>query len=220
MSQENLRKVGRGSLATLLQYQFVDSTAMLAPFHWIFSAFETTISGMEDETSLLARLYLSGLTYLGLGRVVTWGRDLSRKKMQMAERSERLQGFHDATYVGLVNIPIAIGLYLSAGETDLKKIAIGTAAGAVTGMLSGPLVGGSIDVYRDLAGIERCKRNWYPQYVNALSARTKKWVAAGITAAGIGAMCAVYASTPDRLEYEWIWPEATLEEVVNSETFR
>lgn len=188
-------------IARNLKYHIVDSTALLTPSSPFFCAFETMGAGMSDDVSLNTRFYIAGLTYSGLGWLVSKGRDFSRKMFNITgAASEKIQQMHDSLYLAATNIPLSIGLYTAAGETDIKKIAAGTAFSIAFGLFMGPMVGYSIDAYRDLTGLESCERRTYPHCVRQLPSRTKKALAAGLVAAAIGTMGLIYWATPNRHE--------------------
>lgn len=184
-----------------LKYHIVDSTALLASSHPIFSAFETMVVGMSDDVSINAKVYLTGLTYAGLGYITSRGRDLSRRLFNITDKTkERIQSLHDSAYLAAINLPLGIGLYTLAGETDIKKITIGTGIGMTFGAFMGPWVGYAIDSYRDLTGLKTCERRVYPNIIRNLRPRTKKCLAVVLTAASIGAMGLIYSLTPDNSE--------------------
>lgn len=75
------------------KYHLVDTTAACAATNPIFSAFETEVSGMSDETSIKARLIITGASYfLLMGSALSRGRDLYRKVFKVKDNiSERAQ---------------------------------------------------------------------------------------------------------------------------------
>lgn len=181
-----------------LKYHVVDSTALLASSHPIFSTIDTMVAGMSDDVSINARLCITGLTYAGLGWVVGRGRDLSRKLFNITNKTrERTQQIHDSLYLATINLPLGVGLYVAAGETDIKKIAIGTGMGMLFGAFMGPWVGYAIDSFRDLTGLDECQRRLYPNFIRNLKPRVKKELAVALTVASVGLMSMVYALTPN-----------------------
>lgn len=181
-----------------LKYHVVDSTALLTLSHPFFTAFETMIAGMSTDISMNTRLYITGLTYLGLGYLTGKGRDFSRKTFNITDKTkERIQFIHDSVYLAAINLPISAGLYFAAGETDLEKIAIGTGMGIAFGAVMGPGVGYVIDAYRDLTGLKKCERWAYPKAIRNLNSKIKKGLAIALTAVSIGLMGLVYSLSPD-----------------------
>ena len=189
----------KGDLVEQLKYHAVDSTALLFSTHPIFAAFETLCAGMTDDVSINSRLYITALTYAGLGCAVGKGRAFSRKLFNIVDKTkEKIQYLHDSLYMAAINVPLGVGIYLAAGETDPKKIAIGTAIGVAFGATTGPLAGYCIDVGEDLAGIKPCERRTYPEFVKKQRPKVKKGIAAALIAVSISLMSLVYALTPDR----------------------
>jgi hypothetical protein len=181
-----------------LKFHVVDSTALLAASHPFFSAFEKIVAGMSNDVSLNTRIYITGLTYAGLGYVMGKGRDISRNLFNITNKTkEKIQQIHDSVYLASINLPLSVGLYTVAGETDIDKIVIGTGVGMGFGAFMGPWVGYAIDSYRDLTGLEKCERRAYPQVIRNLKPKTKKGLAGALTVASVGAMGLIYLMTPD-----------------------
>ncbi len=175
----------------------VDSTALLAASSPVFCAFETMIAKMSNDVSLHTRLYVMALTYAGLGYAIGKGRDMSRKIFNITQETrERFQQIHDSLYLSAINIPLSAGLYAASGETDIKKIAAGTISAVIFGALLGPLIGYSMDVYRDLTELSKCERRAYPEIIRGLRPRLKKALAVSLTAASISSMALVYSFNP------------------------
>lgn len=184
-------------LKDIAKCHIVDSTAMLAVSSPIFCAFETMIAKMTNEVSLNTRMYITGLTYAGLGLLLGKGRDISRKYFGIKnDTKERFQQIHDSLYLAATNIPLSVSLYALAGETDLKKIAIGTGSSVVFGAVMGPLIGYSIDIYRDLTGIRKYERRFYPEIIRNLRPNLKKALAVALTAASVSSIALVYSLNP------------------------
>ncbi len=182
-----------------LKYHVVDSTALLAESTPIFAAFETGLAGMSDEISMNARLFAAGLTYLGgMGYAYAKGRDLSRKLFKIKDTTkEKIQSFHDAAYLGAFNLVAAPAIYLIVGARDPKEIAIGTASAIALGVVNGAPMGYAVDLFRDLTGLKECERPSYPNILKKQKSRTKKGLAALLTAGAIALTAGVYALTPN-----------------------
>src|SRR3989344_4326364 len=107
-ARENKRNIVR-KVKDNLTYHLVDSTALLAESTPIFAAFETGLAGMSDEISMNARLFATGLTYLGgMGIAYSKGRDFYRKIFKITDKTrERVQSLNDAAYTGLFNLAVA-----------------------------------------------------------------------------------------------------------------
>lgn len=187
----------------ILKQHFVDSTAMLTVSNPMFTSVELFVlrmfdKGMTTDVSLNSKLLAAGLTYTGLGLVVSKGREYSRKLFNITEKTkERYQLLHDAAYIAATNIPISAGIYLASGEKDMEKIVLGSFFSVFLGMGMGPFMGGSIDIFRDLTGIEECKRKFYPDYIKNLGSKSKKAVAGLLVGAAVGSMALMYHFNPN-----------------------
>ena len=87
-------------------------------------------------------------------------------------------------------------MYLVSGETDFKKVAIGTGINVAVSPLAGIIMGYSIDGFRDLTGLEDSER--IPELVKKQKPSIKKSLAAILTAASIGLTAGIYSLTPDK----------------------
>jgi len=198
-------------IKNVLKYHIVDSTALLTFSNPIFSVMETIVSGMSDAESIKSRESIAGLTYLGLGYLYGKGRDLSRKIFKINDQTkEKIQYVHDAVYSAAFNAALSPLIYhFLAGVDDPRKIALGTMSTIGYSLLLGAPMGYSVDVLRDLTGLKKCERKSYQQIIQNKSSKTKKFIAAGLIAASIAAMAAVYSLTPDKTH---IQQSQTLEE--------
>ncbi len=177
----------------------VDSTALVACSHPLFAAYETQVAGMSDEVSFGARLTVTIFTYAGLGYVIGKIRDKSRKIFKISDQAkEGIQQLHDSLYLAAINIPLSLGVYGVAGETDWKKIGIGTAMSVIYGLVLGGWTGYSIDAYRDMTGIKENNRKLYPKAIKNRSPKTKKTLAIGFTLVSIAATLGVYEANSEQ----------------------
>lgn len=161
---------------TNLKSHVIDSTAMLAESTPIFAAFETGFAGMSDETSMNARLFAVGLTYLGgMGIAYSKGRDFYRKAVHITDKTkERIQSLNDATYTALFNLVVSPAIYYISGSRDVKEIAMGTFGAMILGMVNGAPMGYAVDTFRDLAGLKKCERPSYPNILKKTEFANKK----------------------------------------------
>ncbi len=175
-----------------LKQHVVDSTALLAISTPAFSFIETTISGMSNTVSLRARVIAAALAYGGVGSLITLGRDLSRRYLDVTDQTnERTQQLHDMIYLGVFNLLSSPALYLLSGSRDLKEITLGTITATVFGAAGGGAIGYAIDTYRDLTGIQESTR--LPRMIQQQPPAVKKTLAALVTAAAISASAGIYA---------------------------
>lgn len=181
-----------------LKYHIVDSTAYLTASYPVYTAIDTMVAGIADDISINTRILGGVLTYGGLGWAIGKGRDLSKKMFKITDKTkERYQQIHDSLYLATINIPLGAGMYTLAGETDIKKIAIGTGLGVAFGLFMGPWIGYAVDSARDLIGLDECKRKFYPKSIQKLGPKIKKGLAVALTAASIGIMSLMYALSPN-----------------------
>lgn len=163
-----LRKVGKG-----LAGHLTDCTAIIAESMPPFAFFETLPqqyygAGMSPEVSLNTRLLATATAFGGLGYLYAAGRRASRRIFRLTpESSEKSQQIHDVVYTGAFNMVLSPIFYLAAGESDPKKIAIGTAWGAALGAVNGGPMGYAVDVFNDLVGTRPNDR--LPHSMEALS---------------------------------------------------
>src|SRR3989344_5837964 len=119
---------------------------------------------MSKQVSINSKLLAAGATYAGLGFLIKSGRDLSRKFFGIYTSSkERVQNIHDAIYFAAINIPINLGFYVSSGERDLYKIAVGTGIGVVMGAVLGPINGYVIAALAMTTGIYTIPSNTHSE---------------------------------------------------------
>ena len=182
-----------------LKENAVDSTALLVATTPILASLENIVLGMTDEVSMNARLFAAGATYFGFGFLTAKGRDLYRKFFNITDKTtEKRQQINDSLYVGLCNLIFSPPLYYFSGAHDIKQIIGGTIVGVGVGLLSGGLIGYSIDAYRDLNGINESAR--VPECIRKKGKKFKIGFAALITAASIGLTGGIYSITPDKFQ--------------------
>ncbi|MFH1501189.1 MAG: hypothetical protein ABIE22_04565 [archaeon] len=184
-----------------LTYHLVDSTAILAAIAPIWAVFDTSI-GMEDEVSIMAKVNSALITYAGSGWLYGKLRDVSKRHFDITDKTkERIQGLHDflynATYSGILT-----GLvYTASREPDIKKIGAAMAFAVGTAIVRGPIAGYSIDVGRDLAGLEECDRRLYPKIVKRRTPKLKLAIAASLIVSSLGMQALTYCLTPDKIDW-------------------
>ena len=170
-----------------------DATAIITVSNPIFALIETVFAGMSDEVSIKSRFYATALNYLGMGWLYANGRALSRKIFHVHDNSnEFVQGLHDILYGSAFAGAMSKILYPLAGEQDVKKAAFGITASMLCSPVIQYLTGYSIDAFEDMTGIKACERSTYPEFVRRQSPTTKKYIAAVLSAASVGAMAIIY----------------------------
>jgi len=167
-----------------LRRHFSDATAMNTFFTPIYAVMETQIAGMSNAVSINSRLFTAGVAYAGLASL-TKLRDASKKFFGITRKTREFVKYaHDIGFaIGLVSV-VKPSIYLLSGETDWRKIAIGTGFGlALNAFAAGPALH-FFDVHRDLMGVEKSER--MPGFLRKKSGKVKKLVAAGLLAASVG----------------------------------
>jgi len=189
-----------GKIKDNLVGHFIDTTALLAESTPVYAAFETKLAGMSDEISINARLFAAGLSYFaGMGWAFARGRDLSRKLFKIKdETNEGLQYSHDTGYCAAFNLVLAPPIYYASGSRDLTEIAIGTGAAMVFSLVNGWPLGYSVDLFRDLTGLNECNRPSYPDIIKRQTPRIKKTLAGLLVIGAIALTAGIYALTPDQ----------------------
>ncbi len=170
---------------------FVDSTSMISITMPINTAIELFWANMSNEVSLNSRACNLALTYAGFTRVLKF-RDYTKNKFNIDSLPGYVRAGHDLAYGLTVGPIIKTGIYLAAGETDWKKIAISVGVSTIAmGAVAIP-VGWMVDVGRDLWGIKESPRT--PKFLKEKSSRFKKAVAIGALAASVTATGLVYGA--------------------------
>ncbi len=163
----------------------VDSTAILVIGTPISAGFETGLAGMSDDVSLNARFIATGLTFGGMGSIISKGRDIWRKGFNVNdETKEIIQQTYDAAYLTTINSILGPIFYYVSGSRDWEEITIGTGAAALLSLTMGGPAGYTIDAVRDLTGIKSSKR--IPESISNLGSRSKKSLVALAIAGSLG----------------------------------
>lgn len=177
-----------------LKKHLVEATALITVGNPAFTALEM-ICGMPHQTSINARLYGTGLIYLGLASLITKGREYSKNYWKInTEEKKHLLLIHDAFYsmsVGLITSPF---FYWAMGGKNVKEIAIGTAVSACLGLGLGIPSLYAVDAFNDFANIEPSER--LPKIIKNKSKKTKKNLMALTALSSLGLTAGIYAFTP------------------------
>ncbi len=183
-----------------------DCTAVAAVYTPAYALLEVGLAGMSHDLSLDARLWGLATVYLGMGSVISLGRDYSQKLWGITEDTrEKIRKIHDTAYVAATALVTNPFFYLAVGARDLKEIVVGTVAGAALSAAVGAPMGYAIDWFRDLLGVKEAQR--MPSSMKRCSSRVKKIIAAGLVAASVGLTGAVYYLVPDKEPVIQDYPE-------------
>ena len=162
-----------------------------------FALYEVFVVGMSNEISQNSRLMGFVLGFAGLSEVYKRGRELFKKVLRISDKTSELAHIiYDASYCGLFSLAFLPPIYYAAGSRDLNEIAAGTGCGIMLGVINGAPAGYALDVFKDLTGLEECKRRSYPEFIKKQNPKIKKVIAAGLVALSIGAMSLIYLLNP------------------------
>ena len=174
----------------------IDTTAILTVTNPLYAAFENILVGMPDDVALKARGLASLTAYLGMGSLLSKGRDFSRKKFKINDTTpEKIQLLHDTVYMMAMNVAIAPVMYTLSGASP-KQTLFGTLSAMGLSLVSGGIMGYGIDLFRDLTGIKKSER--IPRSISNLKSKAKKGLVGLLVGASIGACGLVYHLTPDK----------------------
>jgi len=183
----------RGKVKDVLVKHVVDTTALNTTANPLLGSLEVTLFQMTDDNSLDARLFATKWGYLGLAAAFSKGRDVSKNYFNITDESnERDKKAHDAKYAIAFNTVFAPIMYW--GEPDIGKFAAGVGTVMALSPFLGMVGGYSIDVFRDLTGLENSER--VPNLIQKQRPSIKKGLAAFVTAASVAIMVGIYAWTP------------------------
>ncbi|MBI4894987.1 MAG: hypothetical protein HY831_00705 [Candidatus Aenigmarchaeota archaeon] len=181
----------------------IDTTGIMTEVNPVCAAVEI-VSGMSVQSSMEARIFSTYLNYLGLGYVFARGRDLSRYVFGVSPDSpEKSQTVHDALYTTAATLVLSPAIYAATQtmyghEIDMYQIGKTTIPMACIAFFNGVPIGYAVDTFRDLTGIEECKRPSYPPALKRQVPKMKKVIVAGLIATSLGAMSFVYSLAPHK----------------------
>ena len=168
-----------------------DVTSIATVCNPIYATLETCVVGMSDLVSIKSRLMNTGLLYAGLASL-TKIRDYTKKLFGITKKSREIaKGVHDVLFAAVFIVGLKPLIYLAAGESDWRKITLGTLGSLGVGAAIAWPLGRFVDGYRELLGVEETGR--LPEFVEKRSSRTKKTLAALLTGAAVAVTAAVYA---------------------------
>jgi hypothetical protein len=195
LKDSRFKQIGRE-----LYQHALSSTGQLTVATPFYATSEVVVSGMSDKVSCDSRLNAAILTYLGIGYALEVGRNFSQKLFGISSStSEKLQSRHDSLYFAAISIPYSLGLYAYSGETDVKKLALGTSFAVGISLFSGPALGYAMDIAKDIGEIAVCKREKYLNLTHRLSLgpHMKKLLGLGAVCASVALTGLLYYLTPD-----------------------
>jgi len=152
----------------------IDAPASVASTSPIIAIVENAILDFPDETSLKSRLTALTFALLGIGTVLSRGRDLSKRLFKIKEgvSSEKTQWAHDILYTAGVLGIISPILYTIAGA-DPEQVRNGTLFAIGMSPITGGTMGYGIDLARDFTGVRPNDR--VPSSLESLSQTLGKY---------------------------------------------
>ena len=139
------------TLATQAKKYLTEATATALVLAPTYATLEHVISGMSKQESQNSRVTGLVVTYIGLGKLISLGRDAYLKAMHVPkdDLSGRLER-HDRIYGALFNAAISPPWYFAVGVDDPHKILVGTLSTALFGYFAqGQMLGYALDVSND-----------------------------------------------------------------------
>lgn len=190
------RKTLVDTLRSGFRQHLVDNAALTASAVPFFAAVETTVSDMTWQESLTSRAAGFAIGLGGAAFLFARGSDVTRRLLNVTDMtSELIQGAVDTGYCAAFNFLMQLALYpLTTNKTLDESVVPALYAGA-TGAALGIANRAALSIGRDLMGIERCERTWYPQRMRDLSQRGKRATATGLIAGAIALTAGIYAAT-------------------------
>lgn len=182
-------KISKERLKYELKEHVADSTSIIALTMPIQATIESFGANMSLEVSLNSRLFGVALTYMGLSRIAKL-RDYVIDRFDLKNKSKAIQLGHDMLYGLVIGPTVKTGIYLAAGETDWKKIAIGALGTTFTSAILSGAMGYWVDVSRDLLGVKESNRT--PEFLKEKTKNTKKVIFAGALATSLALTATVY----------------------------
>ena len=179
------------SIVKGIKNYLVDTTGLLATAMPLYAGVEVFGAGMSAATSLEARLKVAQLSYLGMGFIYSKGRDLSRRIFKVNGDSPELKKVvHDSIYQVVFNGIMGVPIYLSSGAS-LEEAIKGVTATSVLSLVSGPISGYGIDLFRNLCGTTN-EFSRKPQLVNNLGKKAKRALAIALIMGTVVSMAGIY----------------------------
>jgi hypothetical protein len=154
------------SLKHSLRKHLIDSAAISTESNPVFGLFEVFVSSLSIKTSLNARIIGTLTTFMGLGYVISKGRDISAKIFNIERKSEKIKVLHDFCYAFAFNFLVTpftymLSQYMANEPLNIKKALLAGIGASFLGAINGIPLGYSIDIFRDLFGIKTCEREIY-----------------------------------------------------------
>lgn len=170
---------------------FIDSTAWVIVSLPVTAFYETQLAGIPDEISIKARALGVIDTYIGLGKLIVYGRRRWREQFKINDESpEAKQLIQDGVYNFFLHLIANPIIYSALGCKNFREIAIATSFACILALVSGAASGFTSDNFRDWMGYESSKR--VPEFINGQSRRTKKNLVGLISLFSVTATAGVY----------------------------
>lgn len=193
-----VRAIGRKVKKGLAEH-LVDSSAIVTVSNPLFTAIEITAGGMSNDLSQKARTLGILTLYGGVSFLIDKGRRVSRRIFKITQESrERAQWLHDTLYLATFNALTAPGFYYFAGARTFREYAVGTLGAIGFGLFGGGLMMYAKDAFRDLLGLETCRRRAYPDLVRRQNPKIKKGLAVAVAAGSLALMNLMYSLNPKK----------------------
>ena len=164
------------NLRNTLKNYIVDCLAIICETNVVFAFYEVFLNDLSVKTSLYFRFLGTLITISGVGYIFAKGRDKLKevgkkffeKYVKIKEKWKKFADvFYDIFYGALFNFtvtPLIFTLSYSISHKttpELSKIITFSLGATILTTVNNPMLGYTIDVFRDLANIKECERSLY-----------------------------------------------------------
>lgn len=167
-----------------------DSAAVTTILTPMASFIDTYFAGMTDLSAIKSRLLVTGLTFGGLGSLISRSGDIYRRSFGIESESKKDNFRWDAVRLSVVSAIASVPLYLMFGVNSLYA---GLAGMGITAV-SHPIALGTTNLFRNVAGL---KTSYPLSFLKDIKPKTRKGLVGLMVATSIASTTAVYNFNSD-----------------------